>query len=289
MSTSSAPTSAERPFARVSIVGLGVMGGSLARALHALADAPEVFGWGPDADERTAASASGVFTDVPATRAHAMAEAELVVLAAPPSASLDSMEAVAVEAPMTATITDVTSLKVPMAEAADRVGLLDRWVGSHPMAGSHASGFGASRADLYVGATVWTVADELATERAGTVHRFWEALGAHPKAIRGDQHDRLMALVSHLPQLASTALAGVLADHGIDPVRMGPGGRDATRLAASSPEMWADLLALAPPESSDALRALSDECARLADLIESHESEEIVRSLRRSKEWRADL
>lgn len=286
MSTFSDPTSPEPPFGRVSIVGLGLMGGSLGRALHELADSSVVVGWCEDENERAAASASGMFSDVPASRASALAGADLVVLAVPLSVGLDLMKVVGHEAPPSATITDVVSLKVPLAEVAAQVGLRDRWVGSHPMTGGEASGFGASRADLYSGATVWTVGDEAAAPRVGEVHRFWEALDARPSAIGADEHDRLMALVSHLPQLASTALAGVLADRGMDAARLGPGGRDMTRLAASSPEMWGDLLAFAQPELAAALRDMSDECARLADLVDADEPGEIAAAIRRTRRWK---
>jgi prephenate dehydrogenase len=189
-----------------------------------------------------------------------------------------------------ATVTDVASLKLPVAEAARVAGLADRWVGSHPMAGAESSGFWASRADLYEGATVWiTPANDNAADgpHRQTVERLWSSLGGKPRAIEASEHDRLMALASHLPQLASNALARTLGRSEIDPSDLGPGGRDMTRLAGSSPEMWTDLLRHADPAVVEGLRALAREADALADLVESGAMEQIDRIMRETRTWRS--
>ena len=274
------------PFGRIAIVGLGVMGGSLARALSAIDDGPAVVGWSPNEEEREAAVSAGAVIAAPSARADVLSDADLVVLAAPLRVSCDFMREVAGEAPPTATISDVVSLKVPLTEAARAAGLVERWVGSHPMAGREASGFEASTADLFVDATVWTVADERARARIGDVHRLWEAVGAKPEHVDAREHDRMMAFVSHLPQLTANALADVLADSGIVPSQLGPGGRDMTRLGQSSPAMWRDLLAHAPPELALGLRALGEASERLADLLESGDVDSIAATMNRTARWR---
>ena len=272
-------------------MGLGVIGGSLARALAALGGdrwpgEVAVTGWSPDPVERASARASGAVGSAPDGRAEAVAGADLVIVAAPLSATCSLMSALSAEAESDATITDVASLKVPVAEAAHRAGLEDRWIGCHPMTGSEASGFAASKAELYRDATVWTVAAPAAEDRLRRVHALWEAIGARPARTSAAEHDRLMGLASHLPQLAATALAGVLSEAGVPPGALGPGGRDMTRLAASSPTMWRDLLAHAPPEAAAGLRALAEAATVLADRMESGDVDAIEAAMERTAAWR---
>jgi prephenate dehydrogenase len=95
-----------------------------------------------------------------------------------------------------------------------------------------------------------------------------------------------MSVASHLPQLVANALATVIAEHGLRPEELGPGGRDMTRLAASSPAMWADLLAYASPELGESLRAVGRLAERLADLLEEGDMDSIDRVMRDTRSWR---
>ena len=280
----------DRPLGRIAVLGLGVMGGSIARAVSSLGLADSVAGWSPEATEREAALTAGAVSDAPPTWRDAIDGADLVVLAAPLQGCLALMAALPEGLQREATVTDVASLKLPVAEAARAAGLADRWIGSHPMAGSESSGFWASRADLFEGATVWTtVADGADSDGLGPllVERLWSSLGGKPRSIGAAEHDRLMALASHLPQLASNALARALARADVDPSALGPGGRDMTRLSGSSPEMWTDLLRHADPAVVEGLRALAREADGLADLVESGAIEQIDRIMRETRAWRA--
>jgi prephenate dehydrogenase len=279
-------TPTERPFERIAVLGLGVMGGSLARALAALDRPPRVTGWSPSATERGAALETGVLAEAPEEWSAALGEAELVVIATPLRAACDLLPSVAAAAPRDATLSDVASLKAPLARAAAEVGVADRFVGAHPMAGSAESGFAASRADLYRGAQVWTVAAPAAAARVAGVHALWRSLGAVPVAIGAEEHDRLVAVASHLPQLAANALASVLATAGVEPGQLGPGGRDMTRLAGSSPEIWRDLLEHASPELVRELRSLSSATARVADLLDARDLDALAELMRSTRAWR---
>lgn len=284
---SSAQSRADRPFGRISVLGLGLMGGSLARGLSELGVATRVTGWSPESTERDAALTSGALSLAAADWREAVVDADLIVLAAPLGASCALLEGLATEAPPWATVSDVVSLKAPIAEVARAVGLADRWVGCHPMTGGTRSGFWASRSDLFSGARVWTVADEAAAERVPAVHSLWAALGARPAEIGAEEHDRLMALASHLPQLVANGLAGVLSEEGVSAAQLGPGGREMTRLAESNPETWRDLLALASPELSEGLRSLADSLVRIADLVDGGELDALDDVMRDTAAWRA--
>lgn len=276
----------ERPLGRVAILGLGLMGGSLARGISGLELAARVTGWSPLSTERDAALTAGAVTLAAADWRDAVADADLVVLAVPLGAAADFLSELGGAAPSTATLTDVTSLKAPLSRAAAAAGLAERWVGAHPMAGGEATGFWASRADLYQGARVWTVPGEAAEEHRVRVDRLWRGLGADPRPLGADQHDRLMELVSHLPQLVSNVLASVLDDAGVEPGQLGPGGRDMTRLAASDPVMWLDLLEHASPALAAALREGAQELDRAASLLEAGDLDALGRLMRSTRSWK---
>lgn len=279
-------TPAERPLGRVTILGLGLMGGSVARAVSGLELAERVVGWSPESTERDAALTAGAVTFAAARWDEAVADADLVVLAAPLEATRKLLGELGDAAPATATLTDVASLKAPVADVAEHAGLAGRWVGSHPMAGAEASGFWASRGDLFQGARVWTVHRGAGAEHRRIVDRLWRGLGAAPLDIVAEEHDRLMASVSHLPQLVANALAGVIERAGVGPEQLGPGGRDMTRLAGSDPRMWADLLAYASPALVGGLRAVATETQRLADFVEQGDVQGVEHVMRRTRAWR---
>jgi prephenate dehydrogenase len=284
----------DRPVGRVCVLGLGLMGGSLCRALSSLDLAREVVGWSPEGTERAAALTAGAVSEAPETWREAVASADLVVLAAPLQGCLSLMGSLPGAMPAHATLSDVASLKGPVASAAREAGLTDRWVGSHPMAGAESSGFWSSRADLYEGATVWLISDEggavggegPSEERIRALERLWRGMGARPRRIEAVAHDRLMALASHLPQLSANALARTLGAAGLEPSDLGPGGRDATRLAGSNPEMWTDLFRHADPALLDGLRSLARELGRLADLLETGAVERLGDVMVETRAWK---
>jgi len=155
------------------------------------------------------------------------------------------------------------------------------------MAGSERSGFAASRPDLYRSARVWTVASPSAATNVSRVHDLWRTVGARPAEIDAAQHDTLMARASHLPQLASNALAAVMAEAGVRPAELGPGGLDATRLAGSGPGLWRDLFEHASPELIQGLHQLADAAERIAGLLDRGDLEGLEELMRATQAWRA--
>jgi prephenate dehydrogenase len=153
------------------------------------------------------------------------------------------------------------------------------------MAGSEASGFPASRPDLFEGVPVWIVAEPSAEAHTARVEALWRSLGAVPVQTSAEAHDRLMALVSHLPQLTANSLAAALEDAGISADQLGPGGRDMTRLAASNPAMWAGLFEGAHPDLVRALRAMAGCFESMADALERGDVEVIASLMERTRSW----
>lgn len=283
------PDASPKPFRRVAVLGLGLMGGSLARALRTLGpDAPDVIGWSPVPGEVAAARDAHAVAAATGRPEEAAAETDLVVLATPLEAACGLLADIAPVLGADATLTDLVSLKAPVARAVADAGLADHWVGSHPMCGSERSGFAASRPDLYRKARVWLTAEGASQERIDAVSGFWASLGADATLVDAQAHDERMALVSHLPQLTANALAVLLEEAGMTPADLGPGGRDMTRLAASSPAVWRDLLAHAPDALPEALRALSESLDSLAGLVEGRDEEALNAWMAATREWRTD-
>ncbi|MBW7933582.1 MAG: prephenate dehydrogenase/arogenate dehydrogenase family protein [Gemmatimonadaceae bacterium] len=219
------------------ILGLGLIGGSLARDLAAQGATV----WAFDVDEQATRSAreAGVIDRVIDSSLRALREAETVVLAVPVDVAPSLLERAVDHLDRAALITDVGSTKRTIIQQASTLGVGDRFVGSHPLAGDHRSGWRASRRGLFADARV-DLCRTLSTrseawERAAEL---WRAVGAAPAERDATSHDVELALSSHLPQLLALALAGTLASRGIGRERLGRGGRDMTRLAASSPGMW---------------------------------------------------
>ncbi len=229
---------ADGPFA---ILGLGLIGGSLARDLAARGATV----WGYDADATTlrrARRAGAVHRTIGSDLAR-LAEAQTVVLAVPVDVAPVLLERARPYLDGASLITDVGSTKQRIVEHATRLGLGARFVGGHPIAGDSGAGWMASRRGLFAGARV-DLCPTLTTS-AGTLRRaraLWRAVGGRPALIDARVHDAELACSSHLPQLLSLALAGVLAARGIGRRRLGPGGTAMTRLAGSSAAMWTAIL-----------------------------------------------
>jgi prephenate dehydrogenase len=238
---------------RVAIVGLGLVGGSLARALkHAGMTVVGV----DRAPVLRLARKAGVVDETLDLEAAARS-VDVLVLAAPPKANLALLRRVAASAPTRLIVTDVTSVKAPIVAEARRLGLR-RFVGGHPMAGTEKAGFGSSRADLFRGRPwILTRSADAAAERS--VRAVARAAGARPVRLTASEHDRFVALVSHLPQILSWALMAVVRGDAATRRRLrlaGPGFHDMTRLARSPRGLWAEILEGNAREVGRALRAL---------------------------------
>lgn len=283
----------------VVIVGLGVMGGSVAKAVRGRA--PEFPVYGVDSDDAALrlAAQDGV-RPAPGLAGHETENA-VVVFATPLDATTSLLRTEAASWRSALLATDVAGLKAPVLQAAAAAaptaeGAETVFAGSHPMYGSERSGYGASRGDLFEGARVWLCplpGGKAALDRAAA---FWRWLGGVPETVTAERHDRTMSWASHLPQLTAWALAQVLDDAGLAPEDLGPGGADMTRLAASSPETWAPLLTAAAQEDAEALRALEVRLASLrktlkrlapADPASASDSTALARAVETAREWPA--
>lgn len=261
----------------VAIAGLGAIGGSLALALRESGVAVVGFAGREDC---ALATRAGVL--VAQTLASAVRGAGLVVLAVPTGVVREAASVVR-------TLTDVPVLHVASVQRAASLGFApDDWVplGTHPIAGTHRSGFAAADKGMFRGARVSIEARATTAERR-TAEWLWTAVGAGRVEYRdAAAHDRQMAWVSHLPQLASVALASAVMRGGESPSALGPGGRDGTRLAASGFSMWRDILGANADEVAPALECLERELRALREAIAAGEPDRIRDAWERARVWR---
>ncbi len=156
------------------------------------------------------------------------------------------------------------------------------------MAGGTASGYGASSADLFSGETVFVCGGEAGGERIRAVESMWQALGARVRPIDADAHDRLMVWASHLPQLISNVVARAMAEAGLSVRDLGPGGRDLTRLAESSPDVWTVLLDEASGENVRAIESVQSGLDAVRAALSEHSLDEVADLMRATREWRQE-
>lgn len=247
---------------RVAIVGTGLVGASLGLALSRLDSVFEVVGWDTDAEQLRTAVERGAVTRAADSAEDAVRAADVVVLAVPVSVVGRTAAAVGPSMQPGSILTDVASVKATIVKALEEaVGPDVHVIGGHPMAGSHEAGAAHASGELFVGATY------LLTPTVGTdpgayrrLHALVSGIGARPLAVDPSHHDDLVAVISHLPQLAASTLMNLAADRAREEhaglLLLAAGGfRDATRVAASEPNLWVDICA----QNRDAIVAVLDD------------------------------
>jgi prephenate dehydrogenase len=277
----------------LAIVGVGLLGGSVAKAARAGGLARRVVGVGRDTARLRPALEDGTLDAATTDLDTGVREADFVLLAAPVLAIEGLLERVWRAAPEGTVITDVGSTKRNIVRAAERLAAARplSFVGSHPLAGSEQSGYRAARADLFRGATVVvtpTDRTELAALKRAT--EFWEALGARVSSLDPETHDRAVAAISHLPHLIACALvdgAGRVEPSALDLAARG--FRDTTRIAAGDPEMWTEIFLANRDALSASVEGFQQALADLQRAIDAGEPEALRATLARIKATREAL
>lgn len=277
---------------RVALVGTGLIGGSIGLGLRAAGT--KVRGYDHDPRRADDAKALGAIDEVADSIAAACADADLAVIALPVGA-IAAAAAAALAAGARA-VTDVGSVKEPVVDAVRRAAPEDaaRFVGGHPMAGSEQEGLAGAAADLFAGA-IWVLTPTAETDPAAfaRVRDVAAALGAETVALPPDRHDALVAVVSHVPQLAATTLMDVAARSGQEHamlLRLAAGGfRDMTRIAAGNPAIWPDICVA----NRDAILAALDRYVTALTDVRRHvafaERDELLALLERARGERRSL
>lgn len=280
---------------RVAFLGLGLIGGSVARALRRRHPDASLVGWTPSGRGPAAALADGVLDDAATSPPAAVDGAELIILAAPASDCLDLLDALAgawrTSLASTAVVTDVASTKSAITSRAASLGL--RFVGGHPMAGRETSGYGASSAELLEGCR-WVVVpgegqpDE---EAVGRVEALATSCGAQPVRMAARDHDRAVAAVSHLPLIVAASLVEAMAggaagganeardDWPVAASLAAGGWRDTTRLARGEPAMGAAIVMTNADPIAARLRDLMAVLGDWAEMLEQPDERAVTERL----------
>jgi prephenate dehydrogenase len=210
----------------------------------------------------------------------------VVVLALPVDATVALLPRLAAHVNGARLVMDLGSTKASIVAAAEAAGLGPRFVGAHPLTGSHRSGWGASRASLFEDARVFLCASpstEVATLRLA--ESFWRELRAGVELLGAAEHDDQMAWRSHLPHLVSCALSVTLRDAGIRRSALGPGGRDMTRLAGGAPSMWRPIVNDNASAIIEALDACEARLRRFREALLAGDAVETQYFLESASEW----
>jgi prephenate dehydrogenase len=274
---------------RLCIIGLGSIGGSLARALRSAGACGEVVGVDRDPEQLHRAVELGVIDRQDTDAAKAVAGADMVVVAVPVGAMTAVFRAIAPAVSAGAVVTDVGSTKASVVMAANEAwrNIPENFVPGHPIAGTEKSGIEAANGELFQGRRV--ILTPLAQTRRTAVERvreMWVAAGAEVTEMEVVHHDEVLAATSHLPHLLAFNLVDTLAnaEEQEEIFQYAAGGfRDFTRIASSDPVMWRDICLANRGPILDALAKFSTNLAELAKAIGQGDEEYILTVLRRAK------
>src|SRR4051812_21384998 len=277
-------TCSEPPFPSIAIVGLGLIGGSIALGVRERWPESRVFGVDSESVLAHALGASAIERGFDSIGA--LPEASLIVLAAPVRQNIDLLQQITQHS----IVTDVGGTKRDIVRAARALPPNVAFVGGHPLGGGERGGFAFARPDLFAGRPwVFTPDGERSAEAVDRLSRFVAGLGAKPSILPADEHDRIMAFVSHLPQLAASALMDTVGGAAqAEGLRMaGRGLVDTTRLASSPADVWRDICLTNADAIGDALDCLIQRLTRLrGDLRRGEAVEKIFTA---AAKWRAEL
>lgn len=259
---------------RLAIIGLGLIGGSFARALRAADVVSAIHGFDPDVAQGAVALALGVIDHAATTAAEAVGEADVVVLAVPVLRTGEALAALLPALKPGAIVTDVGSTKQSVLADVQRVcgGLPSWFVAAHPIAGTEKSGVAAGFAELFRGKRVVLTPHDLQDAAAlETVRALWQATGARVVEMEAGRHDAIFAATSHLPHVLAFSFVELLADRAESEEifsNAGGGFRDFTRIASSSPQMWHDIVRANADEVLQLLKAQIEQLQQVQQLIE---------------------
>jgi prephenate dehydrogenase len=275
--------------AQVTILAPGLLGGSVARAVRMRGVAQRIVLWARRPEVRLQLRGQPWCDHVADTPEDAVRDANIVVIAAPVDRIVPLLQQIAPALTPGALVTDVGSVKGDISRLGDAA-LRRRahFVGAHPMAGSEKTGWEHGSAALFEHRTCFVTPLEHSDPRAvEAVVKFWHDLGADVVTVAPDEHDEIVAHISHLPQvLASTLCAFLAAKNPAWRNYAGGGLRDTTRIAASDPQLWRTILEQNRDEVLRALRQYQDELHAFQIALANRDYTEVVARLERGKAYR---
>ncbi|MCS5591550.1 MAG: prephenate dehydrogenase/arogenate dehydrogenase family protein [Gammaproteobacteria bacterium] len=275
---------------KVCIVGVGLIGGSLAKAMIRSKQATHVVGFGRDAQRLQAAQNSDVITGYTTDIKEALNGADMVVIATPVGSFEAILKSIQPHVDASMVITDVGSTKASVIKVAESVfgSLPSQFVPAHPIAGKEKSGFEASDGDLFVGRKVIiTPTESSSAEAVEAVKSVWQATGATVDMMSAASHDELLAMTSHLPHmLAFSIMNYLISQHPSASLYAAGGFRDFSRIASGDPIMWRDICLNNKEAIVKHIKGYRDTLDNLIDVIENENTAAIETLFRDAKSTR---
>jgi cyclohexadieny/prephenate dehydrogenase len=282
------------PFARIAIIGLGLLGSSIARAVRANMPGAALTGHDTDAGTRETARALGLVDDISDTAGAAVTDADLVILCVPVGSMGAVATAIAADLPADALISDVGSSKANVLAALTEALPNHIVIPAHPVAGTERSGPEAGFATLFHNRwCILTPPEGSDPAKIEQLKAFWERLGANVEVMEAGHHDLVLAITSHLPHLIAYTIVGTASDlesvTRSEVIKYSAGGfRDFTRIAASDPTMWRDVFLTNKDAVLEMLQRFSEDLTALQRAIRWGDGETLfdlftrTRAVRRS-------
>lgn len=282
----------EHPVDHLVVIGVGLIGGSVARALKHAGFVGRVTGVGRSRENLDRARELGIIDHWTHDISEAVHDADMVLVAVPMGAYDRVFAELAESLPQHASITDAGSTKQHAIDVVNKhPSIASRFVPAHPIAGTEQSGAEASFAELFEDRfCILTPEGDVAEQTVAAVEAMWKATRSHVIRMDAGSHDDLLASVSHLPHLTAFALVNAVrkqADDEHDPFRFAAGGfRDFTRIASSSPEMWRDIALSNSAALVDQIDALQAELTEMKLALTSGDGEKLLETFNAAKKAR---
>jgi prephenate dehydrogenase len=306
-------------FKRIAVFGLGLLGGSICRALKTIEPSVEIVAFGRDLEKLEKARIDGSVDEIQSINNVMPEGIELVIVSTPVIVSIDIIKRVlsGIGVSGDTIVIDVGSVKGPVIHEVEKSERADRFIGCHPMAGSENMGYEYSSADLFVNASVIVTPNRFNREEdIYAVCDFWRVMKARTIIVPAEFHDRVVSFTSHLPHMLSGAFINALSDYMnsesngfqaspsekdgvVSPERgdikieyfMGKGFRDFTRLSSGSPDIWTDIFLLNRENICNSLHKVIEGLQSIERLVcENENLEQGMRLfLEKAKEFRGRL
>ena len=280
-------------FEKITIIGVGLLGASLAKACRRHNLVEEISGFGRNRENLDKAKSLGVIDHCAKDLPEAVKDVDLVVLCTPVSKIVPLIESFLPHLKQGVVITDVGSVKGPLVHQLDDLmpeGIF--FVGSHPIAGGEKSGLEASREDLYLNAKcILTPTPKTNAHALGKVDTLWKTVGMETLTLDADEHDFVFGAVSHLPHIVAYALMNTLGalrtkqDHEVT-AYSGGGLKDITRIASSDPVMWRDICLSNQTNSLDLIDRFQKTLNDLRSVIEKNDGKALEKAFVAANKYR---
>ena len=283
-------------FGKMTIIGVGLLGASLAKACKERDLVEEVAGYGRNRENLEKARALNIIDHCPADLAEAVKDADLIVLCTPVTTIIPLIQNMIARIRPGALITDVGSVKEPIVKEAEKLvpkGVF--FVGSHPIAGGENSGLEASTANLYQGAKcIVTPTDKTNNSALEKISALWQAVGMQIINLSAEEHDFVFGAVSHLPHIVVYALMNTLGSLRTQDNRevtafSGAGLKDITRIASSDPVMWRDICLSNRNHSLDLIDRFQNKLDEIRSTIEKGDGQALKEEFIAANKYRLNV